>query len=150
MACRRLDASIQDGVEEPLVAAAVRLGPQQGKVGGFEQLDAIGRVAGGQGDADTDSDHHLMAAEIERPTDGLDHPLAQQSCVRWPGHAALKDGKLVAAEARDGVILANAQAQPRGDLLKQLVAEGPEGIVHILEAVEVEAQQNKSPAGARL
>ena len=121
-------------------APAIRFGTQQREVGSFEKFNAIGRIGGGHRDTDTHADQDLVAVEIEGPADDLDDPLAQRSGFSAIGHAALKDGKFVAAQARDGVRLANAEAQPRADLLEELVAKGmPKGIVDVLEVVEVEA-----------
>ena len=135
---------VQRGVEEPIGAPSVRLRTQQGEVGGFEKFDDIGRIGGGERYTDTHPDHDLMAVEIEGLADGVNDPLAQRFCFGRLGHAALKDGKFIAAQPRDAVIFSSAQAQPCTDLLQELVADGmPEGIVHILEAIEIEAQQGE-------
>ncbi len=56
--------------------------------------------------------------------------------------AVLRDGELVPAQARDQVGVAYRGLQPRGDLPQQPVADGvAERIVHLLEVVEVDAQQ---------
>ena len=53
-------------------------------------------------------------------------------------HLREQHAELVPAEARDGVALAKGVAEPDADLLQQLVAARmPEGVVDLLEAVEV-------------
>ena len=52
--------------------------------------------------------------------------------------------ELVAADAADGVRLAHAAADARGDFLQQLVADGvAEGVVDLLEPVEVDVEQRQ-------
>ena len=61
-----------------------------------------------------------------------------------------QDRELVAAEAGHGVRLAHDVAQPVGDLDEQLVAAGvAEGVVDLLEAVDVEQHEADRVAGAR-
>ena len=58
------------------------------------------------------------------------------------------DGKLVAAEARNGVVLPENASQPVSDLHEQAVAvRVAEGIVDFLEAIKVEHHQRHFGAG---
>ena len=57
-------------------------------------------------------------------------------------HVAREDDELVAAEARDRVRLAHAARQQRGEVLQQQVAGCMAvGVVHFLEAVEIDQEQ---------
>ena len=63
--------------------------------------------------------------------------------------AGQEDGELVTTEARDGVLRAEGRQQTLATWLQQLVAGGvAEGVVHVLEAVEVEEEQREAAAGA--
>ena len=66
-----------------------------------------------------------------------------------PSTRRQQDGELVAAQPGDGVAVAQHRPQPRADLAEQLVAVGvPEGVVDLLEAVEVDEQQRDLAVGA--
>ena len=61
---------------------------------------------------------------------------------RGVGEAGAEDRELVAAEPGHGVALADHRPEPRGDQPEQLVTHVvPEGVVDLLEVVEVQQQQ---------
>ena len=67
-----------------------------------------------------------------------------------PAGRGQEHGELVAAEAGHGVRVAHDLLEPARDLDEQLVAAGvPEGVVDLLEAVDVEQHQADRVAGAR-
>jgi hypothetical protein len=63
-----------------------------------------------------------MAVEIKRPADDVNDLVGQRSRFRAIGHAELNDGKLVAAQSRNGVRVPHAEAKTRAHLLEQPVA----------------------------
>ena len=90
-----------------------------------------------------------MAGEIERRLERLQHAPAEQLGVDRVLDADEHDAELVAADPRHGVDLAHAGAEPHRDLLEQEIARGmAEGVVDVLEAVEVEKQQGRHVAPA--
>ena len=61
-----------------------------------------------------------------------------------------QDRELVAAEAGDGVAVADAVLQAPGELDQQQIADVvAERVVDLLEAVEIEQQQRQRVGGAR-
>ena len=80
-----------------------------------------------------------------------DDPLAQAADVGLALRADLDDGEFVAADAGDGVGLAQQRAQPLADFLDELVAGiVAERVVDLLEAVEIEHQQGDLLARAAI
>ena len=101
--------------------------------------------SGAIGDADADVDHDLVLVEMERLGDRLPAAASTARGIRRLLHAVHDDGELVAAQARDGVGLARAAAQPLGHDLEQLVADGmAERIVDALEMIEIEAEHRQA------
>ena len=85
-----------------------------------------------------------MAVEIERRADDLDDAGRQRARIGRLVDAALQDGEFIAAQARDGVALAQTVAHALGDLPEQLVAERvAERVVDALEAIEIETQDRE-------
>ena len=128
--------------EEPIGAPAVRLGTKQGEVGGLEKFDVIGRIGGRERDTDTDPDHDLMAVEIEWPADGRRRS-ARSAILLQQARPRRVEGWQIRRRpgARPCPYSRTHRRNRCADLLEQLVADGmPEGIVDILEVVEIEAQ----------
>ena len=84
---------------------------------------------------------------------GLEHAATELLGTAGSLETDLDDRELVAADPRDGVGLANAGAEPLGALLEQQVADRmAQGVVDVLEAIEIEAQDRSeiaAPADAR-
>ena len=88
-----------------------------------------------------------MAGEVVGRAHRFADPSRQHGGVERLLDAGLDDGEFVAAEARDGVGLAHAAAQPLGHDLEQLVADRmAERVVDALEVVEVEIEHRKLAA----
>ena len=137
----RLHARVHRRLEETEGAASAGLGAVERHVGILEQFVRLAAVVGGKRDADRGVGDHDMAAQIVGQADGIADAARQRRGVdRFPD-AGLDDGELVAADARDQVVLAEAGRQPGGHRLQQLVADGmAERIVDALELVEVEVE----------
>ena len=88
------------------------------------------------------------AAEVERPVERALEPLGQRLGTVDVAVGA-EDDELVAAEPADGVAGPGAAGQPLGELPQQVVADlVPEGVVDLLEAVDVEEEHgHRRPAG---
>src|SRR5829696_2767170 len=85
------------------------------------------------------------------PTGGTGAPGAQDPLGEHAGGGQVgvlgQDGELVAAEAADGVVLAQAAAQPSRDLAQQPVAGAvAEAVVDHLEVVEVDEEHGQAAA----
>ena len=124
------------------------LGRVHRDVGVAQQLLGVGAVPRGQHDADAGLDVEDDAVDVEGLVQGLAEPLGDGLRLADAVHERQQDGELVAAEARDGVAVAQDRLQPRGDLAEQLVAVGvAEGVVDLLEAVQVDEQQGDLAVG---
>jgi hypothetical protein len=85
-----------------------------------------------------------MAVEFVGRSDGLNDAGRKARGVRRLRRPNLDDGKLIAAEARHGIGVANTVAQSIGDGPQQQVADRmPEGIVDTFEAVDIETQHRE-------
>ena len=137
-----LDVGVHRLGEQAEAVAASGLGAVHGDVGLAQQLGGLGHFLAGEDGADRDADPRLAIADDERLADDGDDPLAQAADVGFALGADLDDGEFVAADAGDGVGLAQQRAQPVADLLDELVAGiVAERVVDLLEAVEIEHEQ---------
>ena len=85
-----------------------------------------------------------MAVDIERGAHGVHDPGRQRGRFGTRAHVALEDGEFVSPEAGHRIGLTHETAQANADLLQELVAERmSEGIVDVLEVVEVQAKDGK-------
>ncbi len=125
------------------------LGAVERDVGLRDQL--LDRLVAAGVDRDADA-----GVEIEARAPHLEGRLAQRADQALGGGARAggvavveQQRELVAAEARQRVLLARRGLQARGDVLEQQVAGGmAERVVDVLEAVEVEEEERHVPAGA--
>ncbi len=125
-----------------LTAAAVLLREVHRHVGALEQCVNVGAVLGVERDADARLEVERDAFERERPAQHRAHALAEHQRLAAVGDVRQQQSELVATEARDAVRLTQPGAQAPADLLQQQVAVVmPEGVVDLLEAVEVEDHQ---------
>ena len=94
-------------------------------------------------------DRHRSSGDVHRFVHGCDDALGQHGRILVAGDAALDDGELVAAEAAYRVDLARTGFEPFSGLAQQLVTGWvTQGIVDLLEAVEVEAQHGEALTAA--
>ena len=129
---------------EAEAVAAVLLGAIEREIGlnhhGIGPGD-VGRVAR-YPDADRDMD--LVALDDIGLGQDFSDLGRQRACRRQILGAALQDRKLVAAEARHDVGLADGIADAACDLPQQLIADGvAERIVDVLEIIEIEIKHGK-------
>ena len=136
------------GLEHLVGALAAALGGVHGDVGVAQQLGLVEGEALVDGDPDAGPDGDLPADQRERRPEGGDHPVGEQAGGGQVGVLG-QDGELVAAEPADGVVLAQAAAQPAGDLAQQPVAGAvAEAVVDHLEVVQVDEQHGQAAAVA--
>ncbi len=137
--------------EELAARAAELLGLVHRGVGVAHERRAVDARAVGEGEADRRAHVQLVGAEGDRLLKRLAEPVAERDGVVVGVEVGAQHGELVAAEARDQVVLPDPSLQSPRDRLQQLVAERvPEGVVDELEAVEVEEEHRGQPVGAAL
>src|SRR3954447_9144836 len=100
-------------------------------------------------DADRAVDAQRDAAQVERLLEHAQHPAGHDDRTVLVVVARDDDAELVAAEAGQHVVRAEHAAQARADAPQQLVAGGvAQGVVELLEVVEIEQQQRGAPPAA--
>ena len=141
----RLRARVHPGLEEAVGAAAVLLGAVERKIGLLQQFVGVLAVLRRQRNADADADDELVAGNLVRRGNLLDHMAGEQGDGgRIAIAAELHDREFVAAEPRHRVVLGDAFAETPCDLLQQHVADRmAERVVDVLEVVEIETQHRK-------
>lgn len=129
--CRVIDAEI---------IPAVGFGIIEREVGALQELLRLDAVFRRQRNPDAGADAGLMAVEIEGPANGVDDPQRERDRAFMLGRPSLLDDcKLVAAEARQHVGLANGGLQTPAHLDQQLIAGGmAKRVIDGLELVEIE------------
>ncbi len=134
---------------------AVALGRVQRRIRGWQQRVDAGAVHRGDGDPGACLDLDVDPVDPERTTKLVDHRPADRAHLVVRGIGAVgqvdpahDDRELVAAEtAGEGGVHGDA-AQPLGKDLEQPVSGGvPQGVVDLTEAVDVEQDENRLPAG---
>ena len=147
----RLQPRVHLRLEEAPGAAAFALGAVERDVGTLDQLLARSAIAGGDRNADAAADGDPVAVDFERFGDRIDDPARQQRRIFRIGHLGLHDREFVAAEASDGVDLADAAAQACRDRDQELVADRvAQRFIDRLELVEADAQHGEADAAAGL
>jgi hypothetical protein len=82
-----------------------------------------------------------VAFDLERRADGVDQAMRGVARGIPPLQARQHHGKLVTAQAGQGVVFTQLAAQALAQLAQQFVAKGmAEGVVDVLEVVQVQAQ----------
>ena len=125
-------------------AAPGALGVVHREVGAAQEIVDVVAVHGHERDADADADLDALAEHDEGLPEGL---LDLPDHGRGPGHVGAgrqEHAELVAAEAGDGVGLAQARDEALAHELQQHVAVVvAERVVHALEPIEVEHHQRE-------
>ncbi len=104
-----------------------------------QKLDTLA-VVGEQRDPDARVDVQREGMQHERVVERLLDPRDELAC-RDVVHVAQQETELVAAESGDRVGAAHAREQALAELVQQRVATlVAEGVVHVLESVEVHQQ----------
>ena len=141
-----------EGLLEDPDRAARPLGVVHRLVGPLQQHAGRRAVLGGEGDAEAPRHVDLDAAELDRGVESGVQPLGQPDGGGGVGASVGDDPELVAAEPGHDGGGAEGRGQPRGDLAQQAVAvRVPEGVVDVLEGVEVEDphREPRWPGGGR-
>ncbi|MCY1285441.1 hypothetical protein D9M70_343770 [compost metagenome] len=132
------------------------LGPVHRRIGLLEHIRRALLGEGVQGDADTGADHQLVLADDVAAVQALQQLVAHlggqlAGLFRSVGQGLQQHHELVAAEARQGVLVAQAAGQARGDFPQQGVAHRvAEAVVDRLEVVQVDEQQGAAARFAQL
>ncbi len=136
---------LEEGV--PVPAAVLRL--IERRVGEPQQRLAVGGILRCEGDADRAADRGRDAHDDEGFGQRLEDALAQRRAAGREVAMGLDDAELVAADAGDGVAAAHEARQALRDLADEFVARGVAiGVVHRLEAVEIDQHHRQALAGA--
>ena len=137
-----LDDSVHLGLERHEAVLAGRLGLVEGDVGIPKELGGRGPDSGGNSDAGGEGQRFAWETlELERGPEHLEQSLGHQfgPCVH--GAPVDQDDELVATQAADAVALAHGHRKALGDRLEELVPNPvTEGVVHILESIEIDEQ----------
>ncbi|MNM59370.1 hypothetical protein D3C81_706210 [compost metagenome] len=132
---------VQFDVEALVAVAAVALGLVQRHVGVAQQLLGLVAVIRRNGNADAHPHRELVPLDLERRADRVDQALRSVACGLPALQAGQHHGKLVAAQAGQGVVFAQLAAQALAQRAQQFVAKGvAQRIVDVLEVVQVQAQ----------
>ncbi len=103
------------------------------------QIDAIVRAGT---DADAGRDQEFLLVDDQRPRCGFEDFVRHSAHCIDAGGILHQDDEFVPAQPRQHIAVAQAGAQPGGDLLQQLVAGFvADNVVDVLEAVEVDQHQ---------
>ena len=109
---------------------------------------ALSAVAGGDADADVDGERHRRVVELEGLAHHVEEALGDELRGDVRGAAVEQHDELVAAHPADRVRPAQGARQPGRDRDEQPVAGAvAEGVVDVLEVVEVEEQQRARGVG---
>ena len=120
-------------------AAAALLGPPQRQVGVHHQRPAVAAVVGEAGHAHAGGQPHLVPVQQHRPVQRRQHLVRHPRPGLGRVHRRHQRHELVAAQAGHRVRSPQAGLHAGGHLAQQLVAGlVPQGIVHVLEPVEVD------------
>src|SRR5205809_3056712 len=132
--------------------AALFLGAIHGGVGVHDQGLGVVAVGREQGDADARADIGVVRIELERPAEGVQDFLRNDTRVPRLREVRHDRAELVAAEPAHRIAAAHALRKTVGRFLEQLVPGAvPLGVVHELEAVEVDEEHRHGlPAAPRV
>ncbi len=137
-------------LEEGVVVASGVLGGVEGDVGVLQELLAVVVLLGRHGDAHAHLDEKVASGKGERHAHRRAHAGGHGGDLVDAGGVVQEDGELVSPEAGDGVARAYARAEALGGRDENLVsARVAEGVVHVLEAVEVAEQHGDAASGGR-
>ena len=113
-------------------------------IGVTQQLASLVAMLGSQGDADAGRGRKHVAGQLHRFVERLDQLVGDQHHLVVAVQLQQHD-EFVAAPARHQISLAQGTHQARGDLLQQRIADVvAEGIVDLLEVVQVDEQQRQA------
>ena len=136
-------------VEHGAAVAPLFLGAVHRRIGIAQQLFAIAIARVPHGDAQAGGGKQFAAGHPHRPPQHRQQALGEVAHVLHAVRVFHQQGELVAAQARDHVVLAHAHGDAPRDLHQQFVAGGvAHAVVDQLEAVQVEEQHGEGLAVA--
>ncbi len=129
--------------KEAIIAPASLLRLVHRGIGGLEQVPGVLAVLGELADADAGADPQVVPFDLERRAQRSQHLLGHRLDVMLRLHHGQADHKFVSAQARDDVALPQSGSQTRRNRLQQTVAHlMSEGVVHVLETVQVQHEDH--------
>ena len=132
------------------IVLALLLGAVHRNVSVLQQRLLVMPVVGIDADADARRHVKFLAANQKRARYGIEYFLSHAGYLRGVGHILDQHHELVAALAPDGVRLAQAFAQPLGQLLQEPVSGiVTERVIDYFETVEID-EQHRRHAGETL
>jgi hypothetical protein len=138
----------QAGLVELVPRAALRLGLVHGQIRVVEHLLRLHGSAAGEGDPDARRDQDVASLHDERALDLRGDPLGQRGGGVEIGGVLQQQRELVSAQARDGVLRAQARGQAMADFHQKPVADLlAERVVQDLETVQIEEEHRQVGAG---
>ena len=136
-------------LEEAELVPALDLGAVEGELGVLEQRVRILPVLREQGDADAGRGLDLLAVDVEWFGHRRQDLVGQGDNLGGLADLRLHERELVATEPGQRVAGADRCGDPLGDGAQQLVADWvAQGVVDVLEAVEIEQQDRDHAAFA--
>ena len=140
----RLRAGVHRGFEEAMGSASAGLGAIHRQIGVLDQLIQLGAVLRRQCNADAGVGRELMTEALIGLPDRLVNSGDEFHDIADVPDAGLDHRKLVTAEPRDQIGLAEAAADAAGHRLQQFIADMvPERVVDALELVDVDIEQRE-------
>ena len=147
----RIGALVHLALEKAISAAAIGLDAVQCEVGVLQKLVRLRAVARRERDADAGVDGKLVTVDHHRLANGVADAPGEFDDVGGAHDRGLNDGELVAPKPGNDVARPHHGAQASGNDVEQFVAgRMTKGVVDILELVEIEIENRKVRAGAKL
>ncbi len=130
-------------------AAGLLLGAVHGAGGVVHEGGEVVPVLRADADADAGRDEELVSGEGERGGQRVENPARDRTGAAGVVRFLEQHRELVAAPAADGVVGPHTETKSLGHLAEQLVPGGvAEGVVEMLEPVEVEVEEHHRDAAA--
>ena len=121
---------------------AVALGGEHGAVGVAQELAAFGAVIGEDADADAGGDADGVVLDGKGVFEDVEGTVGGAVGVGHGLHVVKDEGELIAADAGEGVGLAEAGFEALGNLAEEGIADAvAEAVIDQLEAVEVDIEE---------
>ena len=134
--------------------AAVLLGVVHRRIGVADQVDHVLGIVRADRDADARGQVDLLLIHVERAADLVEQRAGEgaeaRTVVEVRGQVIHEHRELIAGEPADHGLLAQHPRQPLTQDFQRAIAGGvPEGVVDVLEAVQVEIQEGASECWLR-
>ena len=136
------------GLEQLDLVLAGALGAVHGGVRGRHEGAGFAGVVGEDGDTDAHGGEHILAFDPNRGFESAQQIPSADLGLALIGESRDQDDELIPADAGDGFVVAQAAAEPLGDLFQEEIAGlvAP-GVVDALEAIEVDEEHGHAGAG---